>query len=90
MYSRQTSSTRPTGTLSGLMIITSRNEGNKFTGVCLSTGGEGVPGLVPGGCLVSNFRGGGVWSEIFGGVSGLKFSGGVSGLKFWGGRGCLV
>ena len=44
-------------------------QGNKFTGVCLSTGGGGVPGLVQG------------ESEILGGCQ--KFSGGV--WKFQGG-----
>ena len=52
-----------------LPAATKLGQGNKFTGVCLSTrgggwGGEGVPGLIPGR---------GVWSEIFGGVSEFFF-----------------
>ena len=41
-----------------------------------------------GGYLVSDFRGGGTWSQIFGGGPGLRFSGGgVPGLRFSGGGG---
>ena len=64
-------------------------EGTVFTGVCLLTSRWG------GGYLVSDFRGGGTWSQIFGGgVPGLRFSGGgtwsqifggVPGLRFSGG-----
>ena len=70
-----------------LPAATKLGQGNKFTGVCLSTrGGGGEPGLVLGG--VSEIFGGvclkfwgGCVSEIFGGC--LKFSGGC--LKFSGG-----
>ena len=52
--------------MTSLPATTKLGQGNKFTGVCLSTGGRGVPGLVPGGCL--KFLGfGNFWgvSEIF-------------------------
>ena len=41
-----------------LPAATKLGQGNKFTGVCLSTrgGGRGVPGLVPGGYLVRTRR----------------------------------
>ena len=63
--------------LSSLPAATKLGQGNKFTGVCLSTRGGGLVQILGGGCL----------TQILGGVSDPNFSGGegVSAPNFRGG-----
>ena len=85
-----------------LPAATKLGQGNKFTGVCVSTRGGCLTQIFGGGCLTQIFGGGltqifgGCLTQIFGGVShpnfrgGVcsKFSGGVSDPNFRGG--CLT
>ena len=67
-----------------LPAATKLGQGNKFTGVCLSTRGGGVCSKFSGGCLLQIFGGGGLL-QIFGGGCLLQiFVGGVSAQNFWG------
>ena len=66
-----------------LPAATKLGQGNKFTGVCLSTPG-GVPDPNFRGGADPNFRGGG------GGGVCCKFGGGVPDSNFGGGGGCLL